>query len=242
MANKVSSKAPIEKSKNTPVISTPQNKNMMYAVFGIVGIVALVGIGLIVLNLSNTIGFDTDKFASIPQTRGEDGAFILGDPNAPIKIIEFADFLCPACQQFKPEINRLIENEVAQGKAQLEYRMIITAGGEAMRYAGQMAECSEELRPNSFWIAYENLFDMAVKRQLTLDSSSEFANRMDLNQAELINCTRTADQVQTDIRFASSLGVNSTPQIWFQIGDSRPQPVPTGRTYESIKALIDTLQ
>ncbi len=241
MANKVSSKLPVEKTKNTPVVAA-QNKNMIYAVGGIVGLAVLVAFGFILLNASTSIGFNTSKFAEIPQGRAEDGAFQLGNPDAPIKIIEFADFLCPACQSFKPEINRLIENEVAAGNALLEYRMVITAGGEAMRYAGQMAECSETLQPGSFWVAYENLFDMAVKNQLTLDSSAAFAQRMGLNQGELISCTRNARQIQTDIRYASSLGVDSTPQVWIQVGEGRPQPLPGPRTYEGIKAVIDTFQ
>jgi len=239
MANKVSSKAPAEKTKNTPATTT-QNKNMVYALGGIIGLALLVAVGFIVLNASSTIGFDAGKFADIPQSRGADGAFQLGNPDAPIKIIEFADFLCPACQSFKPEINTLIENEVAEGRALFEYRMVITAGGETMRYAGQMAECAEILQPGSFWVAYENLFDMGVKNQLTLNSSDIFAQRMGLNQGELISCTRTADQIQTDIRYASSLGVDSTPQVWIQVGDSRPQPLPGPRTYEGIKAVIDT--
>ncbi len=239
MANKISSQTSVEKAENAPVIIA-RNKNMVYVLGGIIGLAILVAVSFIVLNASSTIGFNPQKFTNIPQSRGADGAFQLGNPDAPVKIIEFADFLCPACQSFKPEINRLIENEVAQGRALFEYRMVITAGGDVMRYAGQMAECAETLKPGSFWVAYETLFDMGAKNQLTLNASNTFAQRLGLNQSELISCTRTAKQIQTDIRYASSLGVTSTPQVWIQISGDRPQPLPGPRTYEGIKAVIET--
>src|SRR4051794_33993937 len=44
----------------------------------------------------------TDIYSDIPQSRTEDGAFVLGDPDAPITIIEFLDWGCPHCQAYKP--------------------------------------------------------------------------------------------------------------------------------------------
>ena len=56
-------------------------------------------------------------FADIPQSRTEDGAFVLGDPDAPVTIVEFADFMCPHCQAYQTTVNRFIEQYVATGQA-----------------------------------------------------------------------------------------------------------------------------
>jgi protein-disulfide isomerase len=37
------------------------------------------------------------RYEGIPFERLEDGGFVLGDPAAPITIVEFADFLCSHC-------------------------------------------------------------------------------------------------------------------------------------------------
>src|SRR5688572_1885482 len=43
-----------------------------------------------------------NPYADIPFSRTVDGAPVLGDPDAPITIVEFADFACPPCQRYQP--------------------------------------------------------------------------------------------------------------------------------------------
>ena len=42
-----------------------------------------------------------DFYSGVPMSRTADGAFVLGDPSAGIKLIEFADFLCTSCQNYQ---------------------------------------------------------------------------------------------------------------------------------------------
>lgn len=231
------------KTSSKTTAAAPRGKaNTLPVLIAIIALAAVAVVVLIAYSLSNRVGLDTDLVASIPQSRGADGAFILGDPAAPITIVEFADYFCPACQQYKPQINQLIEEDVATGRAKLEFRMLITAGGENMRYAGQMAECSEELKPGSFWVAYENLYEMAITNNFGRNAAQTFADRMGLNAGDLISCTRTSDQIEIDQRYARSLGVSSTPTVLFRIGDGTPQPIPGNRDYPSLKAVIDAAQ
>src|SRR5689334_6670070 len=54
-------------------------------------------------------------YAAIPHSRTADGAFVLGDPNAPVSIIVFEDFTCPACQNYKPTMDSFVQNFVVTG-------------------------------------------------------------------------------------------------------------------------------
>lgn len=227
--------------KPKTVESASQKKPNNLLVLGvIVAVVVIAAVVMIVLSMSNTTALSSDALSDIPRNRADDGAFVLGNPEAPITVIEFADFFCPACQQYKSDINTLIENEVKAGRAKFEYRMIVTAGGANMTYAGQMAECADELRPGSFWEAYEVLYDMASRNAFGNNASSVFAERMGLEVGELIACTRDSDQVDIDSRYARSLGVSSTPTVLVKIGDGTPQEIPGGRNYNFLKAFIDT--
>ncbi len=233
MSKKTTSTA--KKSSASPAKRQQQN---LVLTLGISGLAAVVAVIAIMLSGSSSITVEAGFYDDIPQRRAADGAFILGDPDAPITLIEFADFNCPACQQYKPTVHRFVEEFVVNGQAQLEYRTIITVGGEATRYAVQLAECADEIQPNSFWDAYEVLYGLAERRQLTLDVGQTFADEMGLDRGELISCTRTAEQIDVDERLAASLRVTSSPTILVRYGnDASPRPV-ADRSFDGLKALV----
>ncbi len=97
----------------------------------------------------------------------------LGDPNAPVLLIEFGDYQCPGCGyaalNFTP---RLIEEYVATGKVRFEYRDfpfldlgfakanqggkdLTTAKGESIRAAEAAAAAADQ---GKFWEFHEALF------------------------------------------------------------------------------------
>src|SRR5215207_4842489 len=42
----------------------------------------------------------SDVLLELHRERLSDGGFIIGDPDAPITIVEFADWACPHCQDY----------------------------------------------------------------------------------------------------------------------------------------------
>jgi protein-disulfide isomerase len=58
-----------------------------------------------------------NPYAHIPFSHTDDGAPVLGNPDAPITIIEFADFACPYCQRYEPTMQVFIDTYVATGRA-----------------------------------------------------------------------------------------------------------------------------
>src|SRR5690606_3161075 len=102
---------------------------------------------------------------AVSFSRGEDGAFIMGDPDAPITLIEFTDFACPHCQRYQPTIDQFIATYVNTGRARLESRVFPTAGGQQTAVAAAAAECADEQVAGAFWQARELLFAYAMAGQ-----------------------------------------------------------------------------
>lgn len=58
--------------------------------------------------------------------RTPEGGFRMGNPNAPVKVIEYLSFACPHCAEFHHESGTaLLQNYVRPGRVSIEYRNIL---------------------------------------------------------------------------------------------------------------------
>ena len=68
----------------------------------------------------------------------------LGDPKAPVELIEFGDLQCPFCKQYSEEVlPPVIEGQVKQGQAKITFRNYVIIGAESYP-AGQAALAAGE--------------------------------------------------------------------------------------------------
>ncbi|MEE1929533.1 thioredoxin domain-containing protein [Streptomyces sp. TRM 70351] len=142
--------------------------------------------------------------------------YALGEPDAPVVLIEYSDFQCPFCGTFardtKPE---LVERYVAEGVLRIEWRQFPIFGEESERAAragwaagrqGRFWEFhdvvyGEERRKNSGAFAQEKVEAMA--REAGVTDLERFRADMASDAAE------TA--IGTDMDEGYALGVSSTP-------------------------------
>jgi|GEM_PF-5454937 len=180
-------------------------------------------------------------YAGIPQSRLEDGGFVIGDPDALVTIVAFEDFLCPHCQRYEPTVKQFIADYVVTGQARFEYRFLPAVDPTYSALAGQLAECADILKPNSFWAAHDTLFDIASTERFNNSSPRTFAERMDIDYDELIECTEDAGQVSIDVALAQQLGITGTPTVMIRYGDAEPQTSRYGQqpTIEQLGALVE---
>lgn len=163
---------------------------------------------------------DDDVYADILKWRALDGAFSLGDPNAPITIVLFTDFACPHCQEFRENITRpLIDEYVREGQAIFEYRTMITAGGDRTDHAARLMECADEQRNGTAWEAFDLFFIWGATRDYSTDMTADFADELDLDVDRLVRCLPTAIQIRVDSNYASTLGVMGTPEVYARYPD-----------------------
>jgi len=224
-----------------------QKQQRYLAVVVIVVAVAAIAAIAVILTSSNTTAAVRD-YSNIPQSRTEDGAFVLGNPDAPVTIVEFADFTCPHCQEYSESIHRFIDEFVVTGKAKFEYRMFPIVHPQYAPFTAQLAECAAELSPGSFWNAHDLIFQLSSAGRY--DAMGRLvAERFDLEYSDLLDCAGSAQQYTTDMNLGREVGVQGTPAVMVRYGDgplqwmsSNGQPMRGGVAYSVISEVVTSIQ
>ncbi len=84
-----------------------------------------------------------ERFAGIPQ----DGIAV-GDPRAPVTLVEFADLQCPFCAQYTSQVMPTLVDYVRSGDLRMEFRNVAFLGTDSLRGA-QMAAAAG--RQDKLW-------------------------------------------------------------------------------------------
>ncbi|MCK6581096.1 MAG: DsbA family protein [Anaerolineae bacterium] len=201
-------------------------------------ILLLVGVG--------SAGAQDEEFrallATLPFARTEDGAFIIGDPQAPITIIEFSDYACPHCMNYRETINQFIAEYVSTGQARFELRVFPTAGGRRTVYAARVAECAGRLHEGGFWHASEMLYDLAGSGGYNAPLGRVVADDLGIDYLAMLGCIWRARQIVTDYNFATALGIGGTPAVVVRYGDGEAAFIEyEGLTYSGGPVALDIL-
>ena len=107
----------------------------------------------------------------------------LGPVNAPVVIVEFADFQCPYCKQAQPVLKRIVEAYPLQVK--IIYRDLPNTLGHPQAFNAALAgECADE--QGQFW-AYHDLI-YTNQDNLTEDLFKTLAWQSGLNQEQFDQC------------------------------------------------------
>jgi len=84
----------------------------------------------------------SDKPETKPATSTQ--KLIIGDPNAPLTVVEYGDFQCPICKNFFKTTEQTLRKEfIDTGKANIEFRVETHLGAESVT-AGEAAYCAND--------------------------------------------------------------------------------------------------
>ncbi len=187
-----------------------------------------VGVLLIVLNRREGDGGSAaiDAAGFRTPTSEIDGAIprdgrMIGDPAAPIVVVEFADYQCPFCTGFGlTGLPKLLDEYVATGQVRLEYSHFIVIDadgpdGESAR-AAEAAECARD--QGKFWEMHELLVANSLgeyRGSFTPERLKEIGRLVDgLDQTAFGSCvdarTHRRDVIQT-VAAGKAAGVSRTP-------------------------------
>lgn len=160
----------------------------------------------------------------------------LGNESAPITVIEYADFQCPACRSSAPLIKEMLTEY--EGEVQFVYRHFPLTQIHPQAYDAARAAVAAG-KQNAFWEMHDLLFERQgtwsanpQARSLFEDYAAEL--ELDLDQYRQ-DFTAASDRVDRDTAIGNQLNVNGTPT--FFIDGELIEQTPT--TIEAWRELID---
>jgi protein-disulfide isomerase len=138
----------------------------------------------------------------------------MGDPNAPVKVEEFSNFLCSHCQAFtETQEPTIVDKYIATGKVYWTYTSFVWQPESQL--ASEAAYCARD--QNQFFpyrdIAFANSGNEAIGG-LTDASLLAFAETLKLDMTQFRTCFQShqyKNQVQDDETRSQAMGVTGTP-------------------------------
>ena len=163
----------------------------------------------------------------------------LGNPDAPVVIQLWEDFLCPSCQAFSKGVKpQIIEEYVKTGKARLEFHHFpLTQHEPGSSMSALASECAAD--QNYFWPYHDKIFQMASVDQqgaVQYDDLVGYARDMGLDVPQFESCLASSqhrDDVTQSVQQAQQMGLSFTPSII--VNDTLLQD----SSYPSVKLAIE---
>ena len=139
------------------------------------------------------------------------GNAIIGDPDAPITIVEWSDFECPFCARFYNDAYQDIkENWIDTGKAKLVFRDFPLSFHANAQKAHEAAECAGD--QDMYYEMHDALFENGVSGGVA--AFKTFAADLGLDQATFDDCLDSGKheaEVKKDMADGMKAGVQGTP-------------------------------
>lgn len=196
-----------------------ENKNLFIGVAVVVLFLVGLGIGVFLFaspgdaeSIQSAINNENSLTISNNQ---ESGSEILGDPDAPVKIVEFSDPECYYCQSFHVNTFSLIkESYIDTGKVSFEYKHYPLPAHihPNAQKAAEAIECATE--QGKRWDMIDKVF---TSGSASLSSVKNYASDLGLNEDEFNQCLDSGkyyDLVQSDLKEGKSMGVGGTPTFF----------------------------
>ncbi len=168
---------------------------------------------------------------------------ILGNPTAPVMIVEYADFDCDYCKGFDDTLHQVIASEGTSGKVAWVFREfpLIEIHPNAMTNA-LAAECVAQTAGNdAFWKFKSELF---AHQPIDPLQYGAYAMAAGAESDAFATCYATASttlsaRVWADRQNAFDIGAQGTPYSIIVAPGKAPIVIDSAYPYDAVKTLVD---
>jgi len=204
-----------------------------------IGAVALVGIVALAWLTSRPKAAVTQIDPSLPALKAE--GYLLGSPSAPVEVVEFADFECPACGQYatltEPDVRARLINT---GLVRFRFMDYPLAMHKNTWDASLAAACAND--QGKFWEMHDAIF--ANQDRWSTEATNrprrvmgELAKGVGLDMAKYDACMEADThraKIQSHLAEAERRQIRSTPTFVFN-----GKVVPSALPYDAFKKYVD---
>ncbi|MDC0605285.1 DsbA family protein [Nitrosopumilus sp.] len=147
----------------------------------------------------------------------DNGSPIMGDPNAPITILEWGDYQCTFCYKFHQNTLDVINEEfIETGKVKVIFKDFPLNGPDS-KLASEASYCAHD--QDKYWEYHDQLYEnWAGERTgwITRESLSKFAESINLEIVEFNKCldeNKYENKINSIYEFGNEIGIDATPSF-----------------------------
>lgn len=183
--------------------------------------IALIGLIIygIFTNQTNQLDisrYNKDQPIAANVDNGQFADLTLGKAEAPIKVIEYADYQCPACGHYRSQFEQLVAKYPDQ--VSLTFRNYILPGHTEARAAAGAALAAA--RQNKFWPMHAKLFDQAEQWSHQTDQRTalfeQYAQELGLNLEQFrqdLQSPTITQKIKFDMALGNAHQLEATPTV-----------------------------
>jgi protein-disulfide isomerase len=210
-------------------VQQPKKQSPRPILYIVIAVIAIAGIAVLVTVLT---GQDTDSATNVSTVAGvpdaeqpfqtgqtPEGFYYKGNPEAPVQIVEYADYQCPACANFAGSsvYQTLNTDYVATGDVQYVFHDFPLQMHPNARTASEAAYCAGE--QGYYWAMHDGIFETqtrwsSLSRNGAVNHFGDLAEASGANRAAFDTCMAEGtytDQVQSAYQSAIQAGISATP-------------------------------
>jgi protein-disulfide isomerase len=148
----------------------------------------------------------------------EDGSPMIGNPSAPITILEWGDYQCTYCYRFhESSLNTILEEYVETGKVNLVFKDFPLNGPDSV-LAAEASYCAED--QGKYWEYHDELYtNWGGERTGWINAATlnKFASEVGLDFDEFSSCMNEHKYLSRVLdleKFGLDIGIDATPSFF----------------------------
>ena len=216
-----------------PAAQPRRKKNPLLPFYALLGVVLLGGLAwLFTQSRGGAAASTLQQVVMTPEQLQRVPGISQGAPNAPLVLMEFADFQCPGCGQFARFSKPLMKDFIDNGTVRFVwYDFPLTQIHKNAVLASRAGRCANE--QNQFWAYHDVVFANQSQWSESNDAADQFveyAERAGLDDGAFGQCLRSEKyqkEVSESYQLGTTLGVSGTPTLF--LNGKRVQETPGTR-------------
>jgi protein-disulfide isomerase len=206
---------------------------------------------LIIIGIASSFSSTSSEIVNLDMERSHGtistamGSPLLGDPSAPITIVEFGDYQCHQCYNWFHNTKPAITQEyIETGKANLVFVDFAFLGRDSPK-AAQASYCAED--QEMYWEYHDMLYNFQGSKiddgWANTERLKAFASSLELDMDLFNSCLdseKYSKRVQYNTQQARDHGVRGTPGF-FIVGPNGEEQIGGAQPFSVFKQIMDPM-
>lgn len=157
------------------------------------------------------------EFDGTPTGQTTDGFHYKGDPNAPVVVVEYSDYQCPACgYHAQTTMPQLKQSYIDTGQAVVVFHDYPLAMHPNAPLAAEAARCAGE--QGAYWQMHDIIFEKQGEwsEQASINTFADYASEVGVDRDAFVACMESGTYTQpinAAAQSARAAGITATPSF-----------------------------